>query len=75
MAVGAFSVFNLSPETVVAASLVQNVLALIVYTVCGGIAAGVGSRKLSEIFKKWLGRIQRHKQERAQPVGGAGRPE
>jgi uncharacterized membrane protein YbhN (UPF0104 family) len=75
MAVGAFSVFNLSPETVVAASLVQNVLALIVYTVCGGIAAGIVSRKLSEIFKEWLGRNQRHKQERAQPVGGAGRPE
>jgi uncharacterized protein (TIRG00374 family) len=75
MAVGAFSVFNLSPETVVAASLVQNVLALIVYTICGGIAAGIASRKLSEIFKDWLGRIQRHKQERAQPVGGAGRPE
>ena len=75
MAVGAFSVFNINPETVVAASLVQNVLALIVYTVCGGIAAGIVLRKLSEIFKEWLGRIQRHKQERAQPMGGAGRPE
>jgi uncharacterized membrane protein YbhN (UPF0104 family) len=75
MAVGAFSVFNLSPETVVAASLVQNALALIVYTVCGGIAAGIVSRKLSEIFKERLGRNQRHKQERAQPDGGAGRPE
>lgn len=75
MAVGAFSVFNLNPETIVAASLVQNVLALIVYTVCGGIAAGIVSRKLSEIFKEWLGRIQRHKRARAQPVGSARRPE
>jgi len=75
MAVGAFSVFNLNPETVVAASLVQNVLALTVYTVCGGIAAGIVSRKLMAIFKGWTGRTQRHERERAQPVGGAGRPE
>ncbi len=75
MAVGAFSVFNINPETVVAASLVQNVLALIVYTVCGGIVAGIASRKLLAIFKDWMGRTQRQKQERAQPVGGAGRPE
>lgn len=75
MAVGAFSVFNLNPETVVAASLVQNVLALIVYTICGGIAAGIVSKKLTEIFKEWLGRNQRQEQEGAHPVGGAGRPE
>jgi uncharacterized protein (TIRG00374 family) len=75
MAVGAFSVFNINPETVVAASLVQNVLALAVYTVCGGIAAGIVSRKLSETLKEWLGRIQRNKREKAKPVGGAGRLE
>lgn len=51
IAIGAFSLFHINPETVVAASLVQNTAILAVYTLCGGLSAGLMLERLQAILK------------------------
>ena len=57
MVAGVFSMFRVSPEVVVASSLVLNTIALATYTLCGGIGAVFAIERMSTARIKRLDRL------------------
>jgi|GEM_PF-483289 len=52
IAAGVFGIFGVDPESIVAASLLQNTMVLAVHTLLGALSAGLSAGRLKALFRK-----------------------